>query len=193
MSSWKEQYYRGAMLTCEVNNNQAQPHPLPEPQRMNREPLWVSKIPIAASEAHVYGSKLALPLCFYLPIHTRDHPCRYSEAARIWNPIHTDRGAALAAGLPEPILHGTATLGKAVQRIIDRHAAGDVRRVKTIACDGFREMIFMPSTALLRVRAVDSVDLEGPLIWIHFDVLAPNGRPAVAGGRVALSREKAKI
>src|SRR6185295_9608589 len=34
----------------------------------------------------------------------------YTECARIWNPIHTDRAVARAAGLPDIILHGTATL-----------------------------------------------------------------------------------
>ena len=32
----------------------------------------------------------------------------YTECARIWNPIHTDLAVARAAGLPGPILHGTA-------------------------------------------------------------------------------------
>ena len=34
----------------------------------------------------------------------------YTECARIWNPIHTDVAYARAAGLPDIILHGTATL-----------------------------------------------------------------------------------
>ena len=33
---------------------------------------------------------------------------RYSECASIWNPIHTERRVALAAGLPDTIVHGTA-------------------------------------------------------------------------------------
>ena len=37
----------------------------------------------------------------------------YSECAHIWNPIHTDKAVALAAGLPDIILHGTATLALA--------------------------------------------------------------------------------
>jgi len=32
----------------------------------------------------------------------------YSEAADIWNPIHTERRVAIAAGLPGCIVHGTA-------------------------------------------------------------------------------------
>src|SRR4029077_6419959 len=44
----------------------------------------------------------------------------YTECARIWNPIHTDRAVARAAGLPDIILHGTATLALAVSRAL-RH------------------------------------------------------------------------
>lgn len=39
----------------------------------------------------------------------RGLPHAYTECARIWNPIHTERRAALAAGLPDIILHGTVT------------------------------------------------------------------------------------
>ena len=38
----------------------------------------------------------------------------YTECARIWNPIHTDVAYARAAGLPDIILHGTATLALSV-------------------------------------------------------------------------------
>jgi acyl dehydratase len=38
----------------------------------------------------------------------------YTECGRIWNPIHTDPAVAEAAGLPGPILHGTALLAIAV-------------------------------------------------------------------------------
>jgi acyl dehydratase len=43
-----------------------------------------------------------------IPI-ARTLPHVYTECARIWNPIHTERAAALAAGLPDIILHGTVT------------------------------------------------------------------------------------
>jgi len=47
----------------------------------------------------------------------------YTECARIWNPIHTDRAFAAAGGLPDIILHGTATLALAVSRIVETEAA----------------------------------------------------------------------
>ena len=42
-----------------------------------------------------------------LPV-SRGFPHVYTECASIWNPIHTERQAALAAGLPDIIVHGTA-------------------------------------------------------------------------------------
>lgn len=38
----------------------------------------------------------------------RGFPHQYSECADIWNPIHTERRVALAAGLPDILIHGTA-------------------------------------------------------------------------------------
>jgi acyl dehydratase len=44
-----------------------------------------------------------------IPIRTpRGFPHQYSECAEIWNPIHTERQVALAAGLPDILIHGTA-------------------------------------------------------------------------------------
>jgi acyl dehydratase len=62
----------------------------------------------------------------------REAPHVYTECARIWNPIHTERGVALAAGLPDIILHGTATWALAGREIIDRFAAGDPLRLERL-------------------------------------------------------------
>lgn len=43
-----------------------------------------------------------------------DLALRYSEVSGIRNPIHTDVAAARAAGLPAPVLHGSATLALAL-------------------------------------------------------------------------------
>ena len=50
-------------------------------------------------------------------------PHIYSECARIWNPIHTERAYARSAGLPDIILHGTATWGLAMRQIIGADSA----------------------------------------------------------------------
>jgi acyl dehydratase len=116
---------------------------------------WSAPIAIAAGLAHVY-----------------------SECARIWNPIHTDRAAALAAGLPDVILHGTATLALAVSALLVREAAGPATAVRRIGCR-FGAMVRMPSTVTLRSR--------GPVAradgrWLGFDVVAADGPPALRDG-----------
>jgi acyl dehydratase len=47
----------------------------------------------------------------------RGFPHIYSECAEIWNPIHTERAVALAAGLPDIIVHGTALWAAAGLRL----------------------------------------------------------------------------
>lgn len=94
----------------------------------------------------------------------------YTECARIWNPIHTDRAVALAAGLPDIILHGTATMALAVSRLVDEYLDGKPERVSRLG-GRFAAMVLMPSTLSLEVAAVE----EGV---IHFDVLTEDGQPA---------------
>lgn len=54
----------------------------------------------------------------------------YTECSGIWSPIHTEREAALAAGLDEIILHGTWTWSAACLAITRAHAGGDPARIK---------------------------------------------------------------
>ncbi|MBI1817764.1 MAG: MaoC family dehydratase N-terminal domain-containing protein [Deltaproteobacteria bacterium] len=102
----------------------------------------------------------------------------YSECARIWNPIHTDRAFAAAAGLPDIILHGTATLALAISRIITTEASGDPTRVRRIAAR-FGAMVFMPSEIVVRIIARDAG-------VVRFEVLNSEGRLAVRDGVVVL-------
>ncbi|MCZ6709456.1 MAG: MaoC/PaaZ C-terminal domain-containing protein [Gammaproteobacteria bacterium] len=98
----------------------------------DRSELQSIAIPVAAEAAHVY-----------------------TECARIWNPIHTDRAVALAAGLPDIILHGTATLALAVSRIVERVLGGDPTRVRRLG-GRFSAMVLMPSTLQLAIRNMGS-------------------------------------
>ena len=113
-------------------------------------------IPVAANAAHVY-----------------------TECARIWNPIHTDRRVALAAGLPDIILHGTATLALAVSKLVDEFLDGEPGRVRRIG-GHFRAMVLMPSIMVLEVRG-QSADT------LFFQVLTANGEPAVSQGFLSYS------
>lgn len=56
-------------------------------------------------------------------------PHVYSECAEIWNPIHTERKVALAAGLPDIIIHGTALWALAGLAAARLYADGDTRRM----------------------------------------------------------------
>jgi acyl dehydratase len=108
----------------------------------------------------------ASPAIETLPAYGREHELRvaagaahvYTECARIWNPIHTDRAVALAAGLPDIILHGTATLALAVSAVVREELDGQPRRVRRIA-GRFGAMVMMPSTLrlVLERRSGDTV------------------------------------
>lgn len=100
----------------------------------------------------------------------------YTECARIWNPIHTDTRAARAAGLPGPILHGTATLALAVGRLVARDLGGVPGAVREVAAR-FTGMVPMPVRLALRrhPRAGDR---------LAFEVALADGR-VVLGGEVA--------
>ena len=106
----------------------------------------------------------------------------YSECARIWNPIHTDVEVARRMGLPDVILHGSATLALAVSRIVDYAAGGDPRSVRRLG-GMFRGMVRMPSEVRVRVFA-DAAAGEGRVV--AWDVLNAEGRSAIANGFLVL-------
>ena len=106
----------------------------------------------------------------------------YTECARIWNPIHTDRAVAHAAGLAEIILHGTATLAYAITEIVNRYASADPSRVKRLGGD-FRAQVFMPST--IGIRMHDRTNDAGDGL-VTFSVATADGEDAIRSGYVVL-------
>lgn len=96
----------------------------------------------------------------------------YTECSRIWAPVHTDRAVALAAGLPDLILHGTCTLALAVSTFVREWLGGDASRVTRIGCR-FSGMVLMPSVLTLHVRAAGTG-------CAALEVLTPQGRPALS-------------
>src|SRR5260370_27178546 len=105
-----------------------------------------------------------------------------TECERIFNPIHTDAAVARAAGLPEIILHGTATLAMAVSRIVESEAGKNPARVERVA-GRFGAMVTMPSTLTVRVLARDNT-AHGAVIF--FETLSGEGRLAIRHGMVLL-------
>lgn len=125
--------------------------PPPQPVYDTRNPSRRWQLTVPANAAHVY-----------------------TECARVWNPIHTDRAVALAAGLPDIILHGTATLAMAVSRLVNEYLHGDSTRVRRLG-GRFRAMVLMPSTLAVQVVA----EQDGV---VFFEILTEDDRPALSDG-----------
>ena len=102
----------------------------------------------------------------------------YSECARIWNPIHTDVLAARGAGLPAPILHGTATLARSVS-LATAMAGAPLASVRRIA-GRFSAPVALGATFDVRLLAATPEHL-----W--FDAVLPDGSTAIANGLLGLS------
>jgi acyl dehydratase len=160
-------------VECET----AAPHPgaLPEGEREHEAPSpgasgpgeeptsvegWRAEIPIAPTLAHVY-----------------------TECARIWNPIHTDRAVALGAGLPDIILHGTATLAIAISQALRRQPRGAATPVRAVRAR-FGAMVRMPSRLVVRGQAARPA-AAGAVV--RFEALAEDGRPAVRDAQLVLA------
>ena len=85
--------------------------PLPDrvlPDRAEAaEPVWSKEIPVSPEAAHIY-----------------------TECADIWNPIHTERGFARDAGLPDPILQGSCTFVFSVRELMREYLDNDAERLR---------------------------------------------------------------
>jgi len=102
----------------------------------------------------------------------------YSECAQIWNPIHTDRATALAAGLPDIILHGTATMAMAVSQLINHYAHGDPQCITRIG-GRFSAMVLMPSTITVEAKKTGNT--------VYFQVSNAKGELALSHGFICLT------
>ena len=136
--------YRGVRL------DRAAGEAVKDPQPLDAKLQPVGDIAIAATAAHVY-----------------------TECARIWNPIHTDVAYARAAGLPDIILHGTATLAYSISAVLKRWP----QAVRRVTCR-FAGMVPMPST--LSVHAAR----EGAAI--QFETRNHRGETVISRGRLLL-------
>lgn len=148
MRTWQGTLYRGVEVVGTAAATDAAPA---WPPAGADENLARHVLPVAANSAHVY-----------------------TECARIWNPIHTDRAHALAAGLPDIILHGTATLALAVSRLVQAELDDAPWRVTRVG-GRFSGMVLMPSLPNLKLES----HLPG---LIRFRVVAANGRDAIRHG-----------
>jgi acyl dehydratase len=121
---------------------------------------WSADVPIAPTLSHVY-----------------------TECARIWNPIHTDRAVARAAGLPDIILHGTATLALAISEALRRQPVGAASQVRSVGCR-FGAMVRLPSRLVVRGADLEPSSAGGV---VRFEALAEDGGTAVRDGCLTLA------
>ena len=103
----------------------------------------------------------------------------YTECARIWNPIHTDVAVARGSGLPDIILHGTATLALAVSRVL-AYMDADPRAVRRVSAR-FTGMVPLPSHLTVRV----SETAEGKAF--AFDARGEDGALVLSAGALHLA------
>ena len=150
---------RGAELVGEDAELASAP-PLPQRSSDNGEPVWSTTFPIDPQAPHVY-----------------------TECADIWNPIHTERRVALAAGLPDIILHGSANILIALREVINRSLDGDPTRVTRYAGQ-FRGMVIPGED--VTVNAVEVRRRRRPRVDLLRDAKPP-GESAITNGVVVAS------
>jgi len=104
----------------------------------------------------------------------REMPHSYTECADIWNPIHTEREVAIGSGLPDIILHGTATwalAGREVMRVCCNGSPAGLKR------------LYGRFTAMIIPGNTIKVELHKPLDnVVGFTVYNEEGAAAVSNG-----------
>jgi acyl dehydratase len=147
VTSWHSAIYRGVGVAG--GNGRVEEAP-PFPQNPTTASHGLA-IPIPREAAHVYA-----------------------ECSGIWNPIHSERRVALEVGLPDVILHGTATWAVAGREIVKAYAAGDPTRLRRL-CARFQAPI-VPGG---EIGLTHGAGADGD---VHFRVVNERGEVALADG-----------
>ena len=154
VTSWSRSIFRG--VATEGDNAEIEPAPeVPRLETSGRD-LSRTELFVAREMAHVY-----------------------TECARIWNPIHTERAVALRAGLPDIILHGTATWALAGREVLRAYGGGEPSKLKRL--HGRFTAMVIPGTSIVVEHAPTGV-AEGGGRQIAFRVLNADGKEAVSQG-----------
>lgn len=107
-------------------------------------------------------------------------PHVYAECANIWNPIHSERSVALAAGLPDIIFQGTAVWGLAAREVVEAACAGDATRLLRFSA---RFSAMVCPNDLLRIEVFEGVDGVIP-----YSVRNQRGESVLRDGVAVVSR-----
>ena len=156
------QIYRNVDLLG-ANRRTAELPTVPKPAKWDGHPRGEFALSISAGLGHVY-----------------------TACARQTNSIniHTDTAFAKRAGLPAPILMGSATLALSVSRIVTAEAGGDPSRVARIYAR-FGAMVPMPSEIMVRIMTREKSS-SGATIF--FETLSADGGRAIRDGVVLLRK-----
>ena len=119
------------------------------------EPIWQTEVAVLPQAAHIY-----------------------TECAAIWNPIHTERGFAQAAGLPDPILHGSCTFAFSVRELMRQYLDNDATRLRRVAGQ-FRSMVMLGDPITVRVVGESAVAGQRVVFW---ETGNAQGATAIANG-----------
>jgi acyl dehydratase len=133
----------------------------PRPAKWDGHPRGEFTVPVSAGLAHVYTA------C-----------ARQANSVN----IHTDTAVARQAGLPAPILMGTATLALSISKIITAEAGGDPERVARIYAR-FGAMVPMPSEIIVRIMTREKGSAGAT---VFFETLNADGGRAIRDGVVLL-------
>jgi acyl dehydratase len=151
---------RGVKCTGEGKGSEALP-PTPKPSTQ-KPPIWEAAVPVDPLRPFIYDG------CTGISFH-----------------IHTSRQFARQVGLPDIILHGTATLALAVRELVNREAAGNPLLLQSLQCR-FRAMV-LPNTEI-RVQLTGKTPTEEG-VDLNFAVLNQDGRRAISKGYAFLKKE----
>jgi len=110
----------------------------------------------------------------------RSAPFIYDGCNNIVYPIHTDIKFAQKMGLPDIVLHGTATLAKSVSILIRKELSADPNLVKVIS-GKFTNMVVSPNhLSVLLLKRDEST--------LHFSVMDQNGKSVLKGGYIQFEK-----
>ncbi|MFX0124978.1 MAG: MaoC/PaaZ C-terminal domain-containing protein [Candidatus Hodarchaeota archaeon] len=154
----------GGMLRgveCVGGGKGLEEHPQIIQHEIGSQPLWQETIHIDALKPYIYDA------------------CTNTSVV----PIHTSKQFARMVGLPNIILHGTATLALAVKTITNKELDRDPFRIKEIACK-FTGMVLPNTDVVLNLN--EKAPKDEPEHYF-FDILNNDGRKAISQGYIKIS------
>lgn len=110
----------------------------------------------------------------------------YGQVARDAHGIHVDPAAAVAAGMPRPILAGHNVLGFACRAIVAGLAQGDASRIRLISGRS-AQPAYNGDTLSVRVWAARPTD-TGAMQKFVFDVVNQRGEAVLDSGECTIAR-----